>query len=82
MATARLDLGMSCPTRTSFRAAPLSPRERSKRANQTLRFLSLVSVEYARGAKGSVGQVNIVRDLEITEAQTFRDSASSAFSDL
>ena len=67
---------------TAFRAAPLSPRERSKRANQTLRFLSLVSVEYARGAKGSAGQVNIVRDLEITEAQTFRDSASSAFSDL
>ncbi len=67
---------------TGFRAAPLSPRERSKRANQTLRFLSLVSVEYGRGAKGSVGQVNIVRDLEITEAQTFRDSAASAFSDL
>ncbi len=67
---------------TGFRAAPLSPRERSKRANQTLRFLSLVSVEYARGAKGPAGQVNIVRDLEITEAQTFRDSAASAFSDL
>ena len=67
---------------TAFRAAPLSPRERSKRANQTLRFLNLVSVEYARGAKGPAGQVNIVRDLEITEAQTFRDSASSAFSDL
>ena len=69
-------------TLTGFRAAPLSPRERSRRANQTLRFLSLVSVEYARGAKGPAGQVNIVRDLEITEAQTFRDSASSAFSDL
>ena len=67
---------------TGFRAAPLSPRERSKRANGTLRFLSLVSVEYARGAKGPAGQVNIVRDLEITEAQTFRNSASSAFSDL
>lgn len=65
-----------------FRAAPLSPRERSKRANQTLRFLSLVAVEYSRAAKGEAGNVNIVKDLEVTEAKTFRDSASSAFSDL
>ncbi len=65
-----------------FRAAPLSPRERSKRANQTLRFLSLVPVEYARGVSGSAGNVNIVKDLEITEATTFRNSAASAFADL
>jgi high-affinity iron transporter len=69
-------------TLEGFRAAPLSPRERSKRANQTLRFLSLVAVEYSRAAKGEAGNVNIVKDLEVTEAATFRDSASSAFSDL
>ncbi len=65
-----------------FRAAPLSPRERAKRAAQTFRFLGLVPIEYARAAKGEAGQVNIVKDLEITEAKTFRNNAFSSFSDL
>jgi high-affinity iron transporter len=65
-----------------FRAAPLSPGERGKRANQTMRFLSLVPVEYARGVSGAAGNVNVVKDLEITEATTFRNSAASAFADL
>jgi high-affinity iron transporter len=65
-----------------FRAAPLSPRERAKRAAQVFRFLALVPVEYARGAKGTQGNVNIVKDLEITEAVTFQHNAESSFSDL
>jgi high-affinity iron transporter len=65
-----------------FRAAPLSPRERAKRAAQVFRFLGLVPVEYARGAKGGEGNVNIVKDLEITEATTFQRNAASSFADL
>jgi high-affinity iron transporter len=65
-----------------FRAAPLSPRERAKRAGQTLRFLSLVPLEYGRGAKGAEGEVQITKDLEITEAITFRNSAAAAWADL
>jgi high-affinity iron transporter len=65
-----------------FRAAPLSPRERAKRAAQIFRFLALVPIEYARGAKGSAGNVQIVKDLEITEAVTFQHNAKSSFSDL
>ncbi len=61
-----------------FRAAPLSPAEQNRRAGQLLRFISLVSVEYARGVKG--GMVTI--PLEIQEATTFRDGAAAAFGDL
>lgn len=65
-----------------FRAAPLSPRERAKRASQTLRFLTLVPVEYGRGVSESNGATVVNRDLEITEAKTFLTSAVSAFGDL
>ena len=62
----------------NFRAAPLSPDERSRRAGQLLRFLSLVPVEFERGVSG--GQV--IKDLEIQEAITFYTGAYAAFSDL
>lgn len=65
-----------------FRAAPLSLRERTRRAGQVLRFLSLVPVEYARGVSGAEGQVTVTRDLEITEALTFLQSAVAAWGDL
>lgn len=65
-----------------FRAAPLSPKERSRRAGQTLRFLSLVLVEYGRGVSGPKSNVTVSKDLEITEAVTFRNSAASAWADL
>jgi high-affinity iron transporter len=65
-----------------FRAAPLSPRERARRAGQTLRFLSLVPVEYARGVSGPEGRVRVTKDLEVTEALTFLKSAASAWGDL
>jgi len=61
-----------------FRAAPLSPEEQVRRAGQMLRFLSLVPVEYGRGVRN--GQV--VVDLEIREAISFRDGAAAAFADV
>ncbi len=61
-----------------FRAAPLSPTDQVRRANQLLRFLALVPVEYGRGVRN--GTVTV--DLEIREAITFRDSAAAAFADL
>ena len=61
-----------------FQAAPLSPEAQSRRANQMLRFLALVPVEYGRGVRN--GEVSV--DLEIREAITFRDGAAAAFADL
>ncbi|MCC6457486.1 MAG: FTR1 family protein [Caldilineaceae bacterium] len=61
-----------------FRAAPLSPKDQVRRANQLLRFLALVPVEYSRGIRNGT----IAVDLEIREAITFRDSAAAAFADL
>jgi high-affinity iron transporter len=66
----------------AWRAAPLSDRERNKRAVQTLRFLALVPVEYARGVKVQDGRWAVVKDLEITEASVFLNGAASAFTDL
>jgi len=62
----------------AFRAAPLSQAEQARRAGQLLRFIALVPVEYARGVRN--GQV--VKDLEIQEALTFREGAAAAFNDL
>jgi len=61
-----------------FRAVPLSPEERIRRAGQLQRFLELVPIEYARGVED--GRVTL--DFEIQEAITFRDAASSALADL
>jgi len=61
-----------------FRAAPLTPAEQTRRANQLLRYLSLVPIEYGRG----VADGRVTRDFEIQEAITFRDGAAAAFTDL
>ncbi len=61
-----------------FRAAPLSQEEKTRRAGQLMRFLSLVPVEYGRGVRNG----HIVRDFEIVEAVTFTEAASVAFTDL
>lgn len=61
-----------------FRAAPLSPAERTRRAGQLLRYLGLVPVEYARG----VSDGRVTRPLEIQEATTFFEGAQAAFADL
>ena len=65
-----------------WRAAPLSERERNKRAAQVMRFLPLISVEYARGVKTQNGITQVSRDLEISEATAFWNGANNAFSDL
>jgi len=61
-----------------FRAVPLGPEERIRRAGQLQRFLELVPIEYDRGVED--GRVTL--DFEIQEAITFRDAASSALDDL
>jgi high-affinity iron transporter len=63
---------------TGFRAAPLSQAELDRRAGQLMRYIGLVDVEYARGVRDG----KVVKDLEIQEAHTFRESALAAFVDL
>ena len=46
-----------------FTAAPFTPEEAARRAQQLLQFLELVPVEYGRGVKGD----RVTRDFEITD---------------
>ena len=61
-----------------FTAAPFTPEEAARRAQQLLQFLELVPVEYGRGVKDD----QVTRDFEITEAVAFRTGAVGAFGDL
>ncbi|HEY6693581.1 MAG TPA: FTR1 family protein, partial [Solirubrobacteraceae bacterium] len=61
-----------------FTAAPFTPSEAARRAQQLLRFLALVPVEYGRGVKGTTVHL----DFEIQEAGAFRTGAEAAFADL
>ena len=61
-----------------FTAAPFTPEEAARRAQQLLQFLALVPVEYGRGTKGD----RVTRDFEIQEAVAFRTGAVGAFGDL
>ena len=61
-----------------FTAAPLAADEQARRAQQLLRFLALVPVEYGRGVDGS----RVTKDFEIQEAVAFRSGAATAFADL
>jgi high-affinity iron transporter len=61
-----------------FRAVPLTVEEQSRRANQLIRFLSLVPVEYRRGVRN--GEVTL--DIEIQEAVTFLNGSQAALEDL
>jgi len=61
-----------------FTAAPFTPAEAARRAQQLLRFLALVPVEYGRGVKGTTVHL----DFEIQEASAFRSGAAAAFADL
>ena len=63
---------------SSFTAAPFTPAEEARRAQQLLRFIELVPIEYGRGVAG--GRVTL--DFEIQEAIGFRDGGESAFVDL
>ncbi len=61
-----------------FTAAPFTPDEAARRAQQLLRFLALVPVEYDRG----VDDARVTLDFEIQEAVAFRTGAAGAFADL
>jgi high-affinity iron transporter len=61
-----------------FTAAPFTPEEAARRAQQLLQFLALVPVEYGRGVKDD----HVTRDFEITEAVAFRTGAEGALADL
>jgi high-affinity iron transporter len=61
-----------------FTAAPFTPDEAARRAQQLLRFLALVPVEYGRG----VDDTRVTLDFEIQEAVAFRTGAAAAFADL
>ncbi len=66
------------PALEGFTAAPFTPEEAARRAQQLLQFLALVPVEYGRGVKGD----RVTRDFEIQEAVAFRTGAVAAFADL
>ena len=61
-----------------FTAAPFTPEEAARRAQQLLRFLALVPVEYGRG----VHDRRVTLAFEVQEAVAFRTGAQSAFADL
>jgi high-affinity iron transporter len=62
----------------AFTAAPFTSEEQSRRAQQLIRFLDLVPVEYDHGTDD--GRVTIA--FEIQEAIAFTEGAQSAFNDL
>ena len=61
-----------------FTAAPLTSEESARRAQQLLRFLALVPVEYGRGTKDT----RVTLDFEIQEAAAFHTGAVAALADL
>jgi high-affinity iron transporter len=61
-----------------FTAAPFTGEEQARRAQQLIRFLDLIPIEYDDGT--SDGQVTI--PFEIQEGVAFLEGAESAFSDL
>ncbi|HEU4703886.1 MAG TPA: FTR1 family protein [Conexibacter sp.] len=61
-----------------FTAAPFTAEEAARRAQQLLRFLALVPVEYGRGTKDD----RVTLDFEIQEAVAFQAGSRAAFADL
>ena len=61
-----------------FTAAPYTAEESARRAQQLLRFIALVPVEYGRGVKD--GRVTL--DFEVQEAIAFATAGDAAFDDL
>ncbi len=61
-----------------FTAAPLTPEEEARRANQLMRFLDLIPVEYDHGTDD--GEVTI--PFELQEGIAFSEAARSAVADL
>jgi high-affinity iron transporter len=61
-----------------FTAAPFTQEEAARRAQQLLRFLALVPVEYGRGVDGT----RVTLDFEIQEAVALAGGAGAALGDL
>ncbi|HET6829761.1 MAG TPA: FTR1 family protein [Solirubrobacterales bacterium] len=61
-----------------FTAAPFTPEEQARRAQQLIRFIDLIPVEYDHGVSGT----EVTIPFEITEAIAFVDAAQSALNDL
>jgi high-affinity iron transporter len=61
-----------------FTAAPFTDEEAARRAQQLLRFLALVPVEYGRGTDDD----RVTLDFEIQEAVAFQAGSEAAFGDL
>jgi high-affinity iron transporter len=61
-----------------FTAAPFTAAESARRAQQLLRFVALVPVEYGRGVKDD----RVTLDFEVQEAIAFGTAADAAFDDL
>ena len=61
-----------------FTAAPLTDDDAARRAQQLLRFLALVPVEYDRGVSGD----KVTLDFEIQEAAAFQTGSVAALADL
>jgi len=62
----------------SFTAAPFTPEELARRANQLAKFVSLIPVEYGHGVKGT----RVTVPFEIQEGLAFSSAARAAFADL
>ncbi|HEY1276739.1 MAG TPA: hypothetical protein VGF25_17650, partial [Thermoleophilaceae bacterium] len=65
-------------TLEGFTAAPFTPAEAARRAQQLLRFVALVPVEYGRG----VSDDRVTKDFEIQEAAAFHKGGAAALADL
>jgi len=61
-----------------FTAAPFTDEELARRAQQMIRFVDLMPVEYDHGVSGT----EVTTPFEITEGIAFADAATSALSDL
>ena len=74
-ATARAEIDQALD---GFTAAPFTAAESARRAQQLLRFVALVPVEYGRGVKDD----RVTLDFEVQEAIAFGTAADAAFDDL
>ena len=63
---------------SGFTAAPFTPEEQARRANQLAKFVSLIPVEYDHGVEGK----RVTVAFEIQEGLAFSTAAQAAFADL
>jgi len=61
-----------------FTAAPFTPAEQARRANQLAKFVALVPVEYDHGVEGT----RVTAHFELQEGLAFSRAAQAAFADL